>query len=264
VSEPWPAPAGPIASPAASARPVALITGGQQGIGAATAAAFARAGHDVMISWLDDEAAAQRVIAAVTEAGGRGAALRADLRDVGRIGELAAQTLATFGRIDVLVNNAGVFPRSSFLDLTPDEWDLVQAVNLRGAAFCSQAAARAMIGAGARGSIVTIGSRAMAGVERGAHYAASKAGLAGLTRSMALELAPYGIRANAVAAGMTDTAQAKAGGTPAELAARAAGIPLGRMAHPAEIAAAAVFLASDQASFITGEILQVNGGAYLS
>lgn len=252
------------AHPDPPARPAVLVTGGQQGIGAATAAVFAQAGYDVAISWLDDEPAAQGVISAVADAGRRGLAVQADLRDVSRIGGLVDRTVAAFGRIDVLVSNAGVFPRTSFLDLAPGEWDFVQAVNLRGAAFCMQAAARAMIGNGIRGSIVAIGSRAMAGVERGAHYAASKAGLAGLSRSAALELAPYGIRVNAVAPGMTDTAQNDAGGSPADLAARAAAIPLGRMARPQEVAAAALFLASEQASFITGEVLQVNGGSYLA
>ena len=169
-----------------------------------------------------------------------------------------------FGSIDVLVNNAGVFPRVAFLDMSERDWDYVLAVNLKGACFCAQAAARAMVAAGRPGAIVNLSSgAAFRSSPRGVHYVASKGGVVSMTRAMALELAPYRIRVNAIAPGLTDTAQPRYGGSEAEIAEAARAMPLGRMARPDEIARAAVFLASDDAGFITGQTIHVNGGSYL-
>ena len=242
---------------------VALVTGAQQGIGAASAIALAQAGADVAISWLDDRAAAQTVAEAVERAG-RGALLvRADVADTAASAAMVDAVMARFGRLDILVNNAGIFPRAAFLDLTQAMWDNVHAVNLRGAAFCAQAAAKAMI-AGGGGSIVNLASQAVRGSVLGAHYSASKAGLLGLTRSMALELAPYRIRVNAIAPGLVDTAQPRGGSTEAELLAQGAALPLGRLGQAVDIANAVVFLASDLSAFMTGEVMQINGGGYMA
>jgi len=157
-----------------------------------------------------------------------------------------------------------VFPRSPFLELTEREWDLVLGVNLKGGFLCAQAAARAMVAAGRPGAIVNISSSAVRGDPRGVHYSASKAGVIGLTRSMALALAPHRIRVNAIAPGLTDTAQPRYGNTEEQIAARALEIPLGRMAQPEEIARVAVFLASDEASAMTGAVVHANGGVYLA
>jgi len=138
-------------------------------------------------------------------------------------------------------------------------------VNLKGSCFCAQAVAKAMVSGGRQGSIVNLSSgAAFRGSPRGVHYAASKGGVTSLTRAMALELAPYRIRVNAIAPGLTDTAQPRYGSSEAELAETARAIPFGRMAEPQEIARAAVFLASDNAGFVTGQTLHVNGGSYLA
>jgi NAD(P)-dependent dehydrogenase (short-subunit alcohol dehydrogenase family) len=162
------------------------------------------------------------------------------------------------------VNNAGVFPRVPFLAMPEQEWDHVLDVNLKGSFLCAQASARAMVAAGRPGAIVSISSVAIRGTPLGVHYSASKAGLLGLTRAMALALAPHGIRVNAVAPGLTDTAQPRYGNTEAELVELARTIPLGgRMAHPDDIASVVVFLVSDEARFVTGQLVHVNGGAFM-
>ena len=242
---------------------VVLVTGAQQGIGEAMAIAFATAGYDVAVNWLDNRAAAEAVAGQVRASGQRALMVRAD---VGRLDEIAGMvdtTLGGLGRLDVLVNNAGVFPRVRFLDMTEADWDLVVDINLKGSAFCAQAAARAMVAAGRGGSIINLSSRSLAGAVLGVHYSATKAGVVGMTRAMALALAPHGIRVNAIAPGLTDTAQPRYGNTEAELQEMAKAVPLGRMATPAEIAALGVFLASGAASYITGQVHHINGGAYM-
>lgn len=244
-------------------RKVVLVTGAQQGIGRAMAVAFAGAGYDVAINWLDDQAAAEAAEAEVTALGGRAVALQGD---VGRIAEGAALvegTVAALGRIDVLVNNAGIFPRVEFLAMTEAIWDAVHSVNLKGSAFCAQAAARAMVAAGHDGSIINLSSQALRGTPLGVHYSATKAGVAGLTRAMALALAPHGIRVNAIAPGTTDTAQPRYGNTDEELAAMAATLPIPRLGRPEEIAALGVWLASDAAGWVTGQTWHINGGSFM-
>ena len=168
------------------------------------------------------------------------------------------------GTPDILVNNAGVFPRSEFLELSEREWDHVLGVNLKGGFLCAQAAARAMVAGQRAGAIVNISSSAIRGDARGVHYSASKAGVLGMTRAMALALAPHRIRVNAIAPGLTDTAQPRYGNTEEQIAVRAREIPLGRIAKPEEIARIAVFLASEDSGWITGELIHVNGGAYMA
>jgi len=242
---------------------VVLVTGAQQGIGAATALAFAEAGYDVAINWLDNPAAAEAVAGRVRAQGRRGLTVRADVADLEQIAGMMETTVSGLGGLDVLVNNAGVFPRVKFLEMTEAEWDLVIDTNLKGSTFAAQAAARVMVAAGRGGSIINLSSRSLAGAVLGVHYSASKAGLVGLTRAMALALAPHGIRVNAIAPGLTDTAQPRYGNTEDELAEMAKAVPLGRMARPDEIAAVSVFLASDVAAYTTGQVYHINGGAYM-
>jgi 3-oxoacyl-[acyl-carrier protein] reductase len=241
-----------------------LVTGAQQGIGRAIALAFAAAGADVGINWLDDRDAAAQIRDEAANGGGKAVAVQADIGDPAQARNMVAFVARELGHIDVLVNNAGVFPRVPFLDMSENDWDFVLGVNLKGACFCAQAAARAMIEAGRPGSIVNLTSAAaFRSSPRGVHYVASKGGVLSMTRAMALELAPYRIRVNAIAPGLTDTAQPRYGSSDSELAEMSRNIPLGRMAQPEEIAKTALFLASDAAAFITGQTVHVNGGSYL-
>lgn len=243
----------------------ALVTGAQQGIGAAIAIALARAGADVAINYLDGLAEAESVAAAVRASGRRATLVPGDVSHPDGPASLVAATLAAFGRIDTLVNNAGVFPRVAMLEMRESDWDFVHSINLKAGFFCAQAAAKAMIAAGTQGTIINLASSAMFGASpRGVHYAASKGGVVSMTRAMATELAPHRIRVNAIAPGLTDTAQPRYGMTEEELQARGASMPLGRMGRPEDIANVAVFLASDKSAFMTGQVVHANGGLFMA
>jgi NAD(P)-dependent dehydrogenase (short-subunit alcohol dehydrogenase family) len=242
----------------------ALVTGAQQGIGEAIAVALARDGAHVAINYLDDEAAAARVAGRVREQGRQAILARGDVSRPDDVAAILTTVVQQLGPPDVVVNNAGVFPRVAFLEMQENDWDHVIDVNLKGSFLAGQAGARAMVAAGRPGVIVNISSSAVRGDARGVHYSASKAGVIGLTRAMALALAPHRIRVNAIAPGTTDTAQPRYGNTEEQLAARARDTPFGRMATPDEIARVAVFLATDEAAWISGEVIHVNAGAYMA
>jgi 3-oxoacyl-[acyl-carrier protein] reductase len=241
----------------------AFVTGAQQGIGRATALALARAGADVAVNYLDDADAAERVVRDITAMGRRAALVQGDVAVPSQVEAMTATVARALGGLDVLVNNAGVFPRVPFLEMKEGDYDLVLDVNLKGSFFCAQAAARVMVQGGRKGAIVNLSSQAVRGAPLGVHYSASKSGVIGMTRAMALELAPHGIRVNAVAPGLTDTAQPRYGHSEEGLAALARAVPMGRMAQPGEIADVIVFLASDDARYITGQVVNVNGGSYM-
>jgi NAD(P)-dependent dehydrogenase (short-subunit alcohol dehydrogenase family) len=242
----------------------AVVTGAQQGIGRAIAVALARDGANVAINFFDDEAAAARVAGEVRDYARQALLVPGDVSRSADVEAMMAEVVQRLGPLDVVVNNAGVFPRVAFLDMKEGDWDHVLDVNLKGSFLVAQAGARAMVAARRAGAIVNISSSAVRGDARGVHYSASKAGVIGLTRAMALALAPHGIRVNAIAPGTTDTAQPRYGNTEEQLAARVRDTPFGRMAQPDEIARVAVFLASEEAAWISGEVIHVNAGAYMA
>ena len=245
---------------------IALVTGAQQGIGAAIAVALAGEGADVALTWLDDQPAAEGVAARIREAGRRAHLVRADVTRLADIEAMVADTVRALGPPDTLVNNAGVYPRVKLLEMRESDWDYVLDINLKAGCFATIAVAKALIAAAkASGSVINISSQAIRGAVRGVHYSASKGGVVSMTRAMALELAPHNIRVNAIAPGTTDTAQPRYGNTDAELIEMArANIPLGgKLLAPNQIARSAVFLASDDADAITGQVLHVNGGSYM-
>jgi NAD(P)-dependent dehydrogenase (short-subunit alcohol dehydrogenase family) len=243
---------------------VVLVTGAQQGIGRAMALAFAEAGADVGINWLDNATAAEEIAGIVRAKGRRSVTVQANVARQAQVEAMLKAVEDGLGPIDVLINNAGVFPRVPFLEMSEADWDYVFEVNLKGSFFCAQAAAKSMVAGTRPGAIINLTSgAAFRGSPRGVHYCASKGGVLSMTRQMALELAPHRIRVNAIAPGLTDTAQPRYGSSEGEIATAGRAIPLGRIAEPEEIARTAVFLASDDAGFITGQCVHVNGGGYL-
>ncbi len=243
---------------------VALITGAQQGIGRAIAEAAGREGASVVVQYLDDRDAAEQVGDAVESFGSEARVVQGD---VGLRSDCmkAFQVGQELGGIDLLVNNAGIFPRSSFLDLDDDEWNKVQNINVVGGFRCLQIMARELVQAGKPGTAVNLSSVAFfRNSARGTHYAASKGAIVGFTRSVSTELAPHGIRVNAIAPGIVDTAQPRDGMTEEEINAASDLVPLGAMATPDEIADVAMFLSSEASRHITGQTLQVNGGTNFS
>ena len=246
---------------------VALVTGAQQGIGAAIARALAGEGADVAITWLDDQAGAEAVAADIRKAGRRAHLIKADVAQLAEVEAMVAETVRTLGTPDILVNNAGVYPRVPLLEMRESDWDYVLDINLKAGCFATIAVAKALIAAGRKsGAVINLSSSAIRGAVRGVHYSASKGGVVSMTRALALELAPHGIRVNAIAPGLTDTAQPRYGNTNAELIEMArTTIPLGgRLLTPDQIARTAVYLASEDSSATTGQVLHVNGGSYMS
>ena len=242
---------------------VAVVTGAGQGIGKALARGLAQAGAAVVVSDVLAENAAATARQIVAD-GGRALGLRVDVSQRAQVDALIDGALNELHRVDILINNAGVFPRGMVLELEDETWDAVINVNLRGTWLCSQAAARVMVEQGEGGRIINFASvAAFRPATNGAHYAASKAGIVAFTRNMALEMAPYRITVNAIAPGLTDTAQPRYGMTEEEIAATGETIPLGRIAQPEDMLPTILFLCGPGGAYITGQTHHVNGGAWM-
>jgi NAD(P)-dependent dehydrogenase (short-subunit alcohol dehydrogenase family) len=245
---------------------VAVVTGAGSGIGRAAAALFAREGAAVAVVDLV-AAAAMETAAQIADTGGRALAVKADVADMAQVGAAFQKISDEYGRVDVLYNNAGVNSSGSVIDASEDDWDRCFAVNAKGTFVCSQVAARSMVAAGG-GSIINQGSvAAVVGIANFASYCASKGAVVALTRSMSVDLAPRGVRVNAICPGtvytplMEPMLTARGGGDMAAgLALTVAKYPIGRLGTPEEIAAVALFLACDDSSFLTGSVITADGG----
>ena len=241
---------------------VALVTGSGRNIGRATILEMARRGADVVVNARSNWQEAESVAREAVDIGVQAIAVLADVADQGQVDAMVEKALATFGRVDILVNNAGLRRPSPFTEMSLEEWRAVSAVNLDGPFFCCKAVVPGMISAGFGRIINVSGLNAFKGRAGWAHVSASKMGAIGLTRALAIELGPHGILVNHIVPGAFDTTRTdgqQASGPPGE---RAAGIPVGRLGLPEEVAKTCAFLASEDAGFITGQTIHVNGGAF--
>ena len=239
-----------------------IVTGASRGLGRAIALAFAREGADVLVNYAKREEQAKEVAAAIEGCGRRAVVHRADVSDPTQVQAMVGAALAAFGRVDVLVNNAGITMPKGPLETSEAEWDRVLAVNLRSVFLCSRAVVEGMMAQGG-GRIINIASTAgQTGSLSGPAYCAAKAGVLGLTKCLARSLAPHNILVNAIAPAMIDT-EILYWRTPEQWKETLASIPLKRLGDPGDLAEAAVFLASSGGNFITGATLDVNGGLYM-
>ncbi|HEX8145489.1 MAG TPA: 3-oxoacyl-ACP reductase family protein [Pyrinomonadaceae bacterium] len=241
---------------------VALVTGASSGIGRATAIALGLSGASVAINYHRNEAGAEQTRASIAEAGGRASIIQADVTRATDVHALAGRAAEELGPIDILVNNAGsLIERLKILELTEERWDEVIDLNLKSAFLCSQAVAASMMERRA-GAIINVSS--IAGRNGGAlgsiHYSTAKGGLIAMTKGFAKELAPYNIRVNAVSPGVIDTPYHEQFSTPEAMRSYVGSIPLARVGKPEEVAKVILFLASDAASYLCGETVEINGG----
>jgi 3-oxoacyl-[acyl-carrier protein] reductase len=241
---------------------VGLVTGAAKNIGRAIALDLARNGASIAVVTKTDEAAAKSVVAEIVANGGSATAVLADVSDIDAVARMVAQVVAKFGQLDILVNNAGIRPESAFESITVDEWRSVLSVNLDGAFHCCQAALP-HLEKSERAAIINIGGMTgHTGASHRAHVVAAKAGLDGLTKALAMELAPRGITVNMVSPGLIDTERGDySSKTPVHHKRHVALV--GRRGRPEEVSALVRYLAGPDARYLTGQTMHVNGGAYL-
>jgi 3-oxoacyl-[acyl-carrier protein] reductase len=244
---------------------VAVVTGGARGIGAAIAVRFAEEGACVAVLDLDEDAASTTAAGLGAE---KAAGVSCDVADSDSVRTAVGRVVEELGSVDILVNNAGVTRDNMLFKMTEDDWDTVMNVHLRGSFLMSREVQKHMVAA-MYGKIVNLSSVSALGNRGQANYSAAKMGLQGFTRTLAIELGPFGVNVNAIAPGfvvsdMTDQTARRLGIEPADFrAAAAAATPVRRVGTPADIAAVAAFLCSDEASYVTGQTLYVDGGAKL-
>jgi len=243
---------------------VALITGGSRGIGRAIALLFAREGADIAITYLKSEQQAQEVVREVKNLGRKAIAVKSDSSQYDPLQSMFDETIKAFGKVDILVNNVGIYDRTIFFESTEADWDRTMNTNLKSAYFCSQIAAKHMKENGG-GNIINISSNAgiKPNVHKGIEYGISKCAIIYLTQALALTLASENIRVNCIAPGYTDTDMAKYKNDLELKKQVEQGIPSERTNQPEEIAQAALFLASDSAKNITGQVIVIDGGSVI-
>ena len=242
---------------------VAIITGARRGMGKSHALALARAGTKVVVSDISLEDC-QKVVEEIKKLGSEALAVKCDVSKKEEVEEMIRKTIEKFGKVDILVNNAGICQFKPFLELTEEEWDRTLDINLKGYFLCTQVAAKEMVKERS-GVIINIASVAMGqqgiGFPNIAHYCASKGGIVGMTEALAVELAPYNIRVNAISPGMIETPMIdpmKA--DPKMMEATLARVPMRRVGKPEEVSNPVLFLASDASSYMTGSDVVIDGG----
>ncbi len=239
---------------------VALVTGASKGIGAEIAIEAAREGADVIVNYMSDKTGAEQALSKIKALGRKGMVYQADVGVKKEVDRMVANCIESFGKVDVLVNNAGIALWQPFLKLDEDNWDRTLRTNLKSVFLCSQAVAKDLVARKLPGSIVNISSIAAAGsLDCLVPYCASKGGMTLITKAMAAELAPYGIRVNALAPGTIDIKRNR-DTDPDYPDNWVPFIPMGRVGTVSDVAKPAVFLASDEASYVTGQIFWVDGG----
>jgi 3-oxoacyl-[acyl-carrier protein] reductase len=238
---------------------VAIVTGAGQGLGAAMAMRLAGDGYRVVIAEYDSLLAGQ-VVERIRNEGNVALACRTDVSSEDSVQAMTASVIGSYGRIDALVNNAGIYPKAAIVRMAKQEWDRVLAVNLKGAFLCCKHVLPGMIARGS-GRIINIASgHAFRGGAEFSHYSASKAGIVALTKSLSLEVAGRGILVNTVAPGVSDTTMPRIHSSEQDVQTKATKIPMGRLAKPREIAEVVAYLLSERNTFITGQVVGVNGG----
>ncbi|HEY42437.1 MAG TPA: SDR family oxidoreductase [Anaerolineae bacterium] len=238
---------------------VAIVTGAARGIGRAIAIQLASSGAKIVVTDIQSSKS-EDVVKEIVDIGGEAKSIQVDVTKADQVQKMVDETLDAYGRIDILVNNAGIFTAATFPEMTEAQWDEMLAVHLKGTFLCSRAVIEHMLDRGS-GCIINIASTSgISGGTSGAHYAAAKGGVIAFTRSIGKELAGKGIRVNAVAPSKIETDMLQGVDTPEARAQLIRKIPLGRLGRPEDIAEVVVFLASESASYIVGEVIVASGG----